>query len=194
MKNPNNNSEKAFENQQANTGDNNTNIQNNHKIFSLFFPCYLWTSLNISSSERDAKLLDDEDFFKWRYGVAINEIQRKHIIEFKNSNNLTNEAIRLGLKTQQISVTNDGIKIHLRREMLIIGNILFLILLLITTCSILNLHNAGITPNALMFGYLLFLTYCWGTAFYLRKFLIDPVRKLEECGLRNSFFATSAKM
>jgi hypothetical protein len=191
MKNPNNNSEKSPENQQANTGDNNTNIMNNLKIFSLFFPYYSWVSLNKNSSEREAMLLDDEDFFKWYYGVPLNPIQRKHIIEFKNTNILTKEVIRLGLKTQQIKVTNAGIKIELRREMLIVGNILFLILLLITTCSILNLHNAKITPNALMFGYLLFLAYSWGVASYLRKFLIDPVRKLEKCGLRNSFFAAS---
>jgi len=192
MKNPNNNSEKAPENQQANTGDNTTNIQNNYKIFSLFFPYYLWASLNKSSSERDAKLLDDEDFFRWYYGVSLNPIQRKHIIDFKNTYILTNEVIRLGLKTEQIKVANDGIKIELHREMLIIGNILFLILLLFTTCSILNLHNANITPNALIFGYLLFVIYCLGTASYLRKFMIDPVRKLEESGLRNSFFDTSA--
>jgi hypothetical protein len=191
MKKPNKNSEKVFANQQANTGDNNTNIMNNLKIFSLFFPCYLWTSLNLSSSERDAKLLDDEDFFKWYYGVSLNPIQRKHIIDFKNTYILTNEVIKLGLKTEQIKVSNNGIKIELRREMLIIGNILFLILLLITVCSILNLHNAKITPNALMVGYALFVIYCWGTAGYLRKFLIDPVRKLKENGLRNSFFAAS---
>lgn len=185
MKNPNNISDKTSENQQANTGDNNTNIMNNQKIFSLSFPYYLWTSLNKSSSERDAMLLDNEDFFKWRYGVSLNPIQRKHIIDFKNTYILTNEVIKLGLKTGQIKVSNDGIKIELRREMLIIGNILFLILLLFTTCSIVSFHPASGSPNDLVIGYILYIPFCYGTTFLLRKFLVDPVRELEKCGLKN---------
>ena len=185
MKNPNNISEKTSENQQANIGENNTNIMNNLKIFSVFFPCYLWTSLNKSSSERDAMLLDNEDYFKWRYGVSLNPIQRIHIIDFKNSYCLTNEVIRIGLKTQQITVTNDGIKINLRRELLIIGNILFIILLLLTTCSIVTFQPASGSPNDLVLGYILYIPFCFGTTFLLRKYLVDPVRKLEKSGLKN---------
>ena len=191
MKKQNSDSEKVFANQQSNTGDNNTNIMNNLKILSLFFPCNLWTSLNLSSSAHDAKLVENENFFKWYYGVSLNPIQRKHVIEYKNTFLVTREIMKLGLKTQQIKTTNDGIKIELRREMPIIGNILALILLLIISCSILSFHPASGLPKDLVIGYLLYIAYSWGTAYYLRKFLIDPVRKLEKSGLKDSFFAAS---